>query len=334
MTAAVRLQPTVLISGKAASIATSLRRRSSAMVERATARAGAGVPAGTAQPAGPVSAFDLLFERRVGEPDQSTALFVADARDPDLPARELAHFGVRGRDPAASPTGPWVAYAAPDMFGRTDLWVFDRTGGGLSVQLTAGQASDDQPSWSPDGTRLVFRRTTATGTGEIWVIDADGGNPLHITAGQAGTMSAPAWSPAGAPGGERIAYVASVRGTARIWTMRPDGSDRRQITAGGTFDDDPAWSPDGTTLAFSRVGVLTRDIWLVDADGGNERLWLSLPMDQSAPAWSPDGELIAFTSTHEGGSEVYTAAASGPARLIRRTVDGTVKTNPTWVRRA
>jgi TolB protein len=74
-------------------------------------------------------------------------------------------------DPAPSPDGRWLAFAARTD-GRTDVYLMPMSGGEPVRVTTSGLAR--APAFSPDGTRLAF---IGIGEGErgfdLWVLDLD-----------------------------------------------------------------------------------------------------------------------------------------------------------------
>src|SRR5436309_2451164 len=86
-------------------------------------------------------------------------------------------------DPEPSPQGDRIAFVvrATDLEanrGRTDLWLVNADGGGLT-RLTNDPASDDTPRWSPDGKSLYFL-STRSGSSQVWklaLVDGTGGAP-------------------------------------------------------------------------------------------------------------------------------------------------------------
>ena len=59
-------------------------------------------------------------------------------------------------DPAISPDGTMISYAAAEDTGRIDLFV-RRVGGGAQVRLTNDDARETHPRFSPDGERAAAR---------------------------------------------------------------------------------------------------------------------------------------------------------------------------------
>jgi len=105
-------------------------------------RAGAGQPSGTR---GAIACI-------AGDGANQICLFYGD--------RQLtAEGGSLGGalDPALSPEGGRIAYAAMPMQPASDLFVVGADGQG-KVQLTFDALSNRSPAWSPDGGALVFAR--------------------------------------------------------------------------------------------------------------------------------------------------------------------------------
>jgi TolB protein len=106
-------------------------------------------------------------------------------------AAPLAGAPAQSYDPAWSPDGRWLAFAARAN-GRTDLFAL-RSSGGSPIQLTSLGAAR-APAFSPDGKQLAFLAIAPGGNSfDLWVLDlqagADGalapGQPRQITQGMA-----------------------------------------------------------------------------------------------------------------------------------------------------
>src|SRR3712207_791782 len=138
-----------------------------------------------------------------------------------------------GRDPAVSPDGRRVAFAAFSAPGRCNringyIRVINIDGTGLRDVTSPGRPECDasrnkdefQPAWSPDGARIAFVSSRTLAFDDIWVTASAGGG-------------------------------------------------LRQLTSGAAFDTHPDWSPDGRTIIFSRIDDThrrTADIWAMNPD--------------------------------------------------------------------
>jgi hypothetical protein len=191
-----------------------------------------------------------------------------------------------GRDPAWSPDGARLAYAAsPEGVSQVFAVAID---GGAPLQVTAEEVYAGQPCWSPDGTRLAYV-VEREGNLDIWVADADGSDPRRLT-----DHPATDWAPDWSPDGSRLAFVSDREGGHQVYTMRADGSDVRQLTRYARGAEAPAWSADGFWLAFVAYvgdgpGVNAREIFLVRADEQSPVRLTHDSFDDTEPdwAWSP-----------------------------------------------
>src|SRR4051794_32262991 len=91
-------------------------------------------------------------------------------------------------DPQPSPRGDRVAFVVrvTDLDanrGRTDLWMVNVDGGGLT-RLTSDPAADDNPRWAPDGQSLYFL-SSRSGSNQVWRSPlgaaSAAGDPVQIT---------------------------------------------------------------------------------------------------------------------------------------------------------
>jgi len=221
-------------------------------------------------------------------------------------------------DPAISPDGTMIAYAAAADTGLVDLFV-SRVGGGAPVRLTNDDVRETHPRFSPDGERIAFARWgSARSNPDICIVPTFGGQVTVIVPGG----SQPTW----APDGQRIAFIRYADGGKRLIlaTARTDGSDiRDRVGADGAYPSvrSPAWSPDAQRLAFVRgSGGIAGEIWLVNADGSGapERLSTdSGAVFSDEPVFSPDGRTIVHASNRGGATNIWSAPIAGgpPVRL-------------------
>lgn len=103
------------------------------------------------------------------------------------------------RDYAPSQQGDWIAYAAINDQGGTDLWRVDRSGQGRSRLLSCGQDVCDQLAWDPAGTRLAFSRQpdSEPQRRRLWTVAVEAGTAAPLFQDETILGADPAWSPDG-----------------------------------------------------------------------------------------------------------------------------------------
>jgi dipeptidyl aminopeptidase/acylaminoacyl peptidase len=199
---------------------------------------------------------------------------------------------VAGRDPAWSPTGARLAYAASQQgISQVFATAAGAVGDRVAAQVTAEEVYAGQPAWAPvpaddtGGARLAYV-AEREGNWDIWVTTLAGGEPRRLT-----DDPAMDWAPAWSPDGSRLAFVSDRGGRNQIYVMRADGADVRPLTAFPQGAESPCWSPDGFWLAFvaysgEATGIRAREIYLMQADGRNQVRLTRNAFDDTEPDWA------------------------------------------------
>jgi eukaryotic-like serine/threonine-protein kinase len=188
-------------------------------------------------------------------------------RGHDLPAIIVTPLAVppgQIYEPAISPDGRMVAFAATPEGETTSHIYLKLLGGGEPLRLTRDGAPDHGPVWSSDGRTIAFSRfTDADGdTESMFTIPALGGPERLIAPG-----AVLDWSPDGAV----LLVLSRARGEASEYRLiaPEDGSARRLFTA--LPDDTPRaahFSPDGSLVYFVESTPRSRFFMFAVPTGG------------------------------------------------------------------
>ena len=246
------------------------------------------------------------------------------------PPRELA-FGPTHRlafdaglemDPAISPDGKVVAYAA-DPDGRMRIFVRQVNGGGRAVPITEALAGYHRaPRWSPDGTQIAFQSG-----GTIYLVPALGGvpRPLIRPTSPSSWTAYPAWS----PDGKQIAYVEN-----SVVFVRPLAGGPPTRLAATDYPHSLAWSPDGLWIAFvsgnaaftfggqpwgspTNIGnVAPSSVWLVPSHGGAPIRITDEESLNTSPAWLPGSRALLFVSSRLGSRDAFRIAIDASGKPV------------------
>ena len=239
-------------------------------------------------------------------------------------------------DPALSPNGETVAYAAGPP---TGMQIYVRqVSGGRSVALTSDTTGNFRwPRWSPDGSQLAYQ-----GNDGIYVVPALGGAPRRLTHIDLGTPSF------GIESGTPLTGFDWSPDGSRIVSSRGFGGKGITVTTIATGDtvnlpapfaaSSPVWSPDGRSIAvvagnplftfgtgyFGNAG--TSGIWIVHLDGTSPTRIAPDSALNISPQWAPDGRAIFWVSDRDGSRDIYRqrisrsgAVEGAPRRLTTGT---------------
>jgi Tol biopolymer transport system component len=253
-------------------------------------------------------------------------------------ARPLLRRGDASRlesvsDPAWSPDGRWIAFAAGCASCRAGLYVIRRDGRGLR-EIPTGPGAVSSPGWSPDGHRIVFAREQSEDK-RIYSVDLRAGR-VHLLndepRGLDNTDSTPAWS----PDGRQIAFAREIHHERQnLWVIPATGGSRRPLTRATQFGQfRPRWSPDGRRIVFMQTvpPYTTWDLRVLDLRTKTVTDLTRNPHNEFDPAWSPDGEDVVFASdaaSRAGIRSLYVIHADGSG-LRRLTASSADDSMPSW----
>lgn len=222
--------------------------------------------------------------------------------------------------PALSPGGGQIAYAADRAGQGFDIWL-QSLAGGTPVRLTDDPAPDLSPVWSPDGGRIAFVRVDAAGPCRILVKPVPSGPERQVATCTTYREVKPAWLD-----NDHLVHAdkADAGSPARLWSVAlagPDAGRPLPLTdppAGVGGDGDPAVSPDGRQLAFMRhraIGV--SDVIVRDLASGSERQVTDDGRKLHGLEWSGDGRWLYTASSRAGDFGLWRVDPAGKLPPLR-----------------
>lgn len=191
----------------------------------------------------------------------------------------LAEAGRVKEDPAWSPDGKAIVYAAGPRQGDRGLFLLPAEGG-QARNLTPTPGDDWAPAWSPDGKYIAFVSNRAgPNNTEIYRLEVASGQVERLT-DSPGEDIFPSWS----PDGKSIAFLSNRSGEFRLYRMDIQGGEVEELYAGAVELERPTWSPRGDWLAFTRRVGETWQVFFLNLE---TRRIDAGPADCRRPAWRP-----------------------------------------------
>lgn len=204
--------------------------------------------------------------------------------------------------PAFSPDGELIYYAAGASEDEADLWVKGTSGS--ARQLTTGHHGDIKPVVSGDGRKVAFLRNNGSNGRDLMVMEADGSN-LETVIRQAQLLDVD-WGPKDevliysevvkSPDRRDFSRLAAIRLKQRkSWTITTPPKESRG-------DHHPRYSAAQQALVFCRYQTReASDLWVQpltaqgEAAGAPWRLTFELQR-AGWPNWTPDGREVIYLS--------------------------------------
>jgi eukaryotic-like serine/threonine-protein kinase len=185
-------------------------------------------------------------------------------------------------EPALSPDGSLLVYAAPaPADDNLELWM-QRVSGGTPVRLTQDAADDREPDISPDGSLIAFR--SERNGGGVYVMPTLGGD-ARLVAPQGRR-------PRFSPDGRSIAFWTGrwLGGSRTVGTavsvVPVNGGDPRVLSPRFVNARNPVWAPDGRSVLFfgRKAGVQASSAISADTALDAEFDWWRVPIAGGPPA--------------------------------------------------
>ncbi len=247
-------------------------------------------------------------------------------RVPTLPVQvylegyNLPTFAISPTDPAPSPDGKSVAFAA-----RGWLWIMD-IATREARRVTRGASIDARPTWSPDGQTIAFMRDSGRDTG-LWLLDVANGRERVLV-----DTSTIELDPVFSLDGKSVYYSSAEAGDLDIWRIDlASGAKTRLTTAKGQeINSQPVT---GGLVYVSESTLLSDTVEMLSfADGSTKVLRREGLSPQLRISASPDGRSFALTPlAGDDRTQLLVSNASG-GETLRLASDATYPVTPAWGR--
>jgi len=212
-----------------------------------------------------------------------------------------------------SPDGRRVATAIENP--GYDVWTYDLTSGGNSLDRLTSGGTHAWPIWSPDGRRVTFNSTQDTGVLNIFWKEVDGSaGDERLTSGERAQVP-DSWS----PDSRFLAYTESDR-TGHVHVAVVDRQSAGELPEQKTAFDEggPMFSPDGRWLAYASNESGQFEVYVRPFQRPGEKQRVSTG-GGTAPLWARSGrELFYRSGRRMMAVEVMSGATfqHGAARML------------------
>jgi eukaryotic-like serine/threonine-protein kinase len=203
-----------------------------------------------------------------------------------------------------SPDGQRLATAVENP--GYDIWTYDFSSGGASLDRLTSGGTHAWPVWSADGTHITFNSTADTGVLNLFWKRADGsGSEERLT--RADRLQIPdSWS----PDGHYLAFTDSDRGGRRFVAILDRSAGTTTPFHQTEFDEGgPMFSPDGRWLAYSSNESGQPEVYVRPFPGPGEKRRVSSD-GGSCPVWARNGRELFYRS---GRQLLAVDVAPGPS---------------------
>jgi Tol biopolymer transport system component len=203
-------------------------------------------------------------------------------------------------DYATGHTGEWIACAAENEDGGSDLWRVNRNGTETVLILACGMDYCSQPDWSMDGDWIAYTRqaynieTGQRQASRVWTVNVESKETTPLYQNEDALGQLPSFS----PDGQKIASYDTTLNGIRVLDLET----AQENIIPSALEEMGDWSADGKRLLFIDLlpSALEPEVTIYVADLENETIQQTLNGDAGAtsfsqPRWSPDGDWLAVS---------------------------------------
>ena len=258
------------------------------------------------------SGKEIVFVTRTAQTARGGRVWIVSAAGGQ--ARPVTGQSVQALCPTLSRDGRFMAYFAPDVDGRMQVWKQEISDTAARSPIRMTNHADVTPTrirWIGDGSALLY-----SADGRLWRIAVSGGPPVEIRftvnlsiTRQKRTLPSARFPEPGrqqpargfmglalSPEGQHIAILA----LGKLWIV-PQYASPYAVTKVPFEATSLAWSPEGTEVAWSAGEAGQEDLFATNVVTGLTRRVTALPGRETYPAYSPDGRYLAFVHAQSDG---------------------------------